>query len=93
MKRESCLLLLSLLISAAVCQAAQYEHPKSLLNVAALSIALEPGVTLSVSSSEFSVNGQQVTVTWSGVAQPDQLDAVALYVPGTAQPAYSTPVN
>ncbi|KAF8059445.1 ABCA9 [Scenedesmus sp. PABB004] len=60
---------------------------------ASLSLGAAAGPVLTVSPSVYEVNGQNVTVSWSGIAQARATDSVALVVTSAAEFGSRYPLN
>ena len=61
--------------------------------IAAVSVAVDPHVAISLSSTQFTHNGQQVYATVHNVLDPQQDDLLALYTPASVDPRTVIPVQ
>ncbi len=69
-----CLLLLLLPCRGDSTEHEPYIHPKTLAwsrHQRRLAYAIDPNVTITLSALNFTSNPQTITVTWSGVSQPN----------------------
>ncbi|GAX76824.1 hypothetical protein CEUSTIGMA_g4270.t1 [Chlamydomonas eustigma] len=73
----------------------EYVHPLKIFSdvLPSIEIDLKPDVIISTNCSQFYEPGQYCNVTWSGVTNPTESDAIGLYVPADGDPTGSVPVQ